>query len=199
MLLAWWDTVSIPCTDAPVCHNVSQCFKSDTIICHQRPKILINAASRKKWDWKPSLPYSARQLSSKRLFVALQEWYFRWLNCCSLKQKLPQHLNFYFPIVVVRRFPKQLHPTDSAATWLAEQNSTLSMQAGHRCRCNLVTNAIWSQMQMQSSHKCKCNTVTSVPMLVTNRQMCSKCINAHDVKRLPWVQCIQCHLLNRQQ
>ena len=43
-------TVCIPCTDAPVCHNVSQCFKSDTIICHQRPKILINAASRKKWD-----------------------------------------------------------------------------------------------------------------------------------------------------
>ena len=98
---------------------------------------------------------------------------------------------FISPLLLSGAFPNScIQPTRL-------QHDLLNKTVRWLCRPVTDADAIWSQMQ--SGHKCKCNTVKSVPMLVTNHQMCSKCISAHDVKRLPWVQCIQCHLLNRQQ
>ena len=92
---------------------------------------------------------------------------------------------FISPLLLSGAFPNScIQPTRLQHDLL---DKTLTMQPGHIYKCNLV-----KYIQMQSGHRCKCNLVTNanaiqsqVPMLVTNRQRCSKCISAQECEETP--------------
>ena len=91
---------------------------------------------------------------------------------------------FISPLLLSGAFPNScIQPTRL-------QHDLLNKTVRSLCRPVTDADAIWSQMQ--SGHKCKCNLVTNanaiqsqMPMLVTNRQMCSKCISAKECEETP--------------